>query len=120
MRSRPLILGHLKKRLREGLKHYPHRMIWAIHKEKNKRKIKAWSRAFSCPRSSWRRDYLECIKIVTDQASLGLRLTHNQVCTRFRFKISILSSLPHFLFLLSSPFLNLIPPFIISSTSIYI
>ncbi|CAA6658021.1 unnamed protein product [Spirodela intermedia] len=41
----------------------------------NKKKIKAWSMTFSCPRSLWRRDYLEHIKIITDQASLGLGLT---------------------------------------------
>ncbi|CAA6673050.1 unnamed protein product [Spirodela intermedia] len=29
--------------------------------------------------SSWRRDYLESIKIVTDQASLGLRLMQNKI-----------------------------------------
>ncbi|CAA7404345.1 unnamed protein product [Spirodela intermedia] len=35
--------------------------------------------AFSCPRSSWRRDYLKHIKIVTDQASLDLGLVHNKL-----------------------------------------
>ncbi|CAA7407212.1 unnamed protein product [Spirodela intermedia] len=33
---------------------------------------------FSCSRSSWRKDYLEHIKIVTDRASPGLRLVHNK------------------------------------------
>ncbi|CAA6661479.1 unnamed protein product [Spirodela intermedia] len=28
--------------------------------------------------TSWRRDYLECIKIVMDQTSLDLGLTHNK------------------------------------------
>ncbi|CAA6665312.1 unnamed protein product [Spirodela intermedia] len=28
--------------------------------------------------SSWRRYYLECIKIIMDQASLGLRLAYNE------------------------------------------
>ncbi|CAA7394592.1 unnamed protein product [Spirodela intermedia] len=64
MRSRSPILGHLKRRLRV--------------KEKM-RKIKTRSMAFSCPRSSWRRDYLDCIKIIADQAPLGLRLTHNEL-----------------------------------------
>ncbi|CAA7395910.1 unnamed protein product [Spirodela intermedia] len=43
-----------------------------------------YSMAFSCPRSSWRRNYLECIKIITDQASLGLRLTHNELMIKNR------------------------------------
>ncbi|CAA7403803.1 unnamed protein product [Spirodela intermedia] len=30
-------------------------------------------------KSSWSRDYLEYIKIVSDQASLGLGLMHNEV-----------------------------------------
>ncbi|CAA7395717.1 unnamed protein product [Spirodela intermedia] len=30
-------------------------------------------------KSSWRRDYLECTKIITDQTSLGLGLAHNKV-----------------------------------------
>ncbi|CAA7401052.1 unnamed protein product [Spirodela intermedia] len=30
-------------------------------------------------KSSWKRDYLEHIKIVTDQASLGLGLVHNKI-----------------------------------------
>ncbi|CAA7397911.1 unnamed protein product [Spirodela intermedia] len=79
MRSKLLILGRLKMRLREGLKHYPHEMIWAWLAKQNRREIKTWSIAFSCPRSSWRSDYLECIKIVMDQASLGLGLGHNEV-----------------------------------------
>ncbi|CAA7407474.1 unnamed protein product [Spirodela intermedia] len=69
MRSRPPILRHLKIRLREGLE-YP---------EENKKKIKAWSIAFSCLKSSWRRDYLGYIKNVMDQASLGLGLAHNEI-----------------------------------------
>ncbi|CAA7405428.1 unnamed protein product [Spirodela intermedia] len=34
---------------------------------------------FLYPRSSWRRDYLERIKIITNKASLGLGLTHNEL-----------------------------------------
>ncbi|CAA7394795.1 unnamed protein product [Spirodela intermedia] len=47
--------------------------------EGNKRKIKTWSMTFSCLRSSWRRDYLEHIKIIMGQASHSLRLVHNKV-----------------------------------------
>ncbi|CAA7405084.1 unnamed protein product [Spirodela intermedia] len=46
--------------------------------EGKKREIKAQSIVFSCSRLLWRRDYLEHIKIIIDQASLGLRLTHNE------------------------------------------
>ncbi|CAA7401000.1 unnamed protein product [Spirodela intermedia] len=63
MRSRLPILGHLKMRLKQGLE-----------------EIKAWSTTFSCPRSSWKRDYLECIKTVTNQASVGLGLVCNEEC----------------------------------------
>ncbi|CAA7394345.1 unnamed protein product [Spirodela intermedia] len=34
--------------------------------------------AFLCSRLSWRRDYLEHIKIIVDQAPLDLRLEHNE------------------------------------------
>ncbi|CAA7401822.1 unnamed protein product [Spirodela intermedia] len=34
--------------------------------------------SFSVNLSSCKRDYLERIKIITDQASLGLRLVHNE------------------------------------------
>ncbi|CAA7392018.1 unnamed protein product [Spirodela intermedia] len=34
---------------------------------------------FLCSRSSWRRDYLDHIKIITDQESLGLGLMHNKL-----------------------------------------
>ncbi|CAA6674108.1 unnamed protein product [Spirodela intermedia] len=47
--------------------------------EGNKREIKAWLMAFSCPRSSQRRYYLELIKTIIDRASLSLGLTHNVV-----------------------------------------
>ncbi|CAA7397723.1 unnamed protein product [Spirodela intermedia] len=46
--------------------------------EENKKEIKASSMVFSCPRSSCRKDYLEHIKIIIDQASLSLRLAHNK------------------------------------------
>ncbi|CAA6675352.1 unnamed protein product [Spirodela intermedia] len=48
--------------------------------KRNRREIKAWLIAFSCLRLLWRRNYLERIKIVTNQSSLGLRLTHNEIC----------------------------------------
>ncbi|CAA7400857.1 unnamed protein product [Spirodela intermedia] len=67
MRSRPSILEHLKMKLRGGLEF-----------ERKKREIKVRSTTFLCSRSSWRRDYLECIKIIMDQASLGLGLAHNE------------------------------------------
>ncbi|CAA6673982.1 unnamed protein product [Spirodela intermedia] len=63
-------------RLRGGLECHP--------SEGKKREIKAQSIVFSCSRLLWRRDYLEHIKIIIDQASLGLRLTHNEVCARSR------------------------------------
>ncbi|CAA7397918.1 unnamed protein product [Spirodela intermedia] len=47
--------------------------------EENRREIKAYSTTFLCSRSSWRRDYLEHIKIIMDQASLSLGLTHNEI-----------------------------------------
>ncbi|CAA7407830.1 unnamed protein product [Spirodela intermedia] len=58
--------------------------------EGNKKKIKAWLMSFSCLRSSWRRDYLEHIKIITDQASLGLGLTHNEICFNKNEKLKII------------------------------
>ncbi|CAA7401468.1 unnamed protein product [Spirodela intermedia] len=82
MRSRPLILGYLKMRLRERLECHPHRESgqsikrWLV--EGNKKKINAWSIVFSCPRSLWRRNYLERIKIIMNQASLSLGLTYNE------------------------------------------
>ncbi|CAA6668704.1 unnamed protein product [Spirodela intermedia] len=57
--------------------------------EGNRREIKAQSTAFSCPRLSWRRNYLEHIKIVIDQASLSLRLVHNEICARSKFETSL-------------------------------
>ncbi|CAA6661546.1 unnamed protein product [Spirodela intermedia] len=68
MRSRSSILECLKMSLREGLEF-----------EENRREIKAYSTTFLCSRSSWRRDYLEHIKIIMDQASLSLGLTHNEI-----------------------------------------
>ncbi|CAA6675655.1 unnamed protein product [Spirodela intermedia] len=68
MRSSLPILRHLKMRLRGRLEYC----------KGKKREIKAQSMQFSCSRLSWKRDYLERIKIVTDQALLGLELTHNK------------------------------------------
>ncbi|CAA6670769.1 unnamed protein product [Spirodela intermedia] len=45
---------------------------------KKHREIKVWSTTFSCLRSSWRRDYLKCVKIITDQESLSLGQVHNE------------------------------------------
>ncbi|CAA6664880.1 unnamed protein product [Spirodela intermedia] len=82
MRSRPLILGYLKMRLRERLECHPHRESGQSIKrwlaEGNKKKINDWSIIFLCPRSLWRRNYLEHIKIIMNQASLGLRQTYNK------------------------------------------
>ncbi|CAA7391581.1 unnamed protein product [Spirodela intermedia] len=47
--------------------------------EGKRKEIKAWSTTFLCSRSSWRRNYLERIKIVMDQAPLDLGLVHIEV-----------------------------------------
>ncbi|CAA6661507.1 unnamed protein product [Spirodela intermedia] len=49
-----------------------------------RREIKAWSMIFSCLRLSWRRDYLECSKVIANQTPLGLGLTHNEICDSCR------------------------------------
>ncbi|CAA6668848.1 unnamed protein product [Spirodela intermedia] len=69
MRSRLFILRHLKIRLREGLKHLSQIKRW---------KITTRSITFLCSKSPWRRGYLECIKIIADQAPLSLGLAHNK------------------------------------------
>ncbi|CAA6658165.1 unnamed protein product [Spirodela intermedia] len=77
MRSRPPILRHFKMRLRGGLECHPHKKFRLSTKRLAKgkiRKIKAWLMTFSSLTSSWRRDYLEHIKIIVDQVSLDLRL----------------------------------------------
>ncbi|CAA6673430.1 unnamed protein product [Spirodela intermedia] len=45
---------------------------------------------FSCSRSSWRRHYLECIKIIVDQALVSLGLVHNEKNTCYLTRTQIL------------------------------
>ncbi|CAA7388785.1 unnamed protein product [Spirodela intermedia] len=104
IRSKPSILGHLKMRLREGLERHPHGTGPSIKRKGNQGlinyilmpKIIVEKRlsgvhqdhhgsSITRPRTDaqrglllWRRDYLEPIKIVSDQAPLCLGLMHNK------------------------------------------
>ncbi|CAA7404097.1 unnamed protein product [Spirodela intermedia] len=55
-------------------------------------KIKTQSITFLCSRSSWRRDYLERIKIIMDQTPLGLGLACNEQIDITRSRLSAISS----------------------------
>ncbi|CAA6658161.1 unnamed protein product [Spirodela intermedia] len=46
--------------------------------EGNRREIKAQSMKLFCSRLFWRKDYLKYVKIIMDQAPLGLGLAHNE------------------------------------------